>query len=67
MDPTEIEEAWSRYFAKQLGAEERAEARKRMLAGLQEAKAKGVFRQLAKSRGKIHWSISLEELRKDDD
>ena len=61
------DEAWSRYFAMQLSPEERAESRKRMLAGLQRAKEKGVFRELQKWRGKIQWSISLEELRKDDD
>jgi len=38
-----------------------------MLADLQKAKEEGVFRELRKLRGKIQWSISLEELRKDDD
>ena len=67
MAQTETDEAWSQYFANQLSAEEKAEARKRMLAGLQKAKEEGVFRELQKWRGKIQWSISLEELRKDDD
>jgi hypothetical protein len=64
---TESDAAWSRYFAHQLSASEKAEARERMLADLQEAKEEGVFRQLRKWRGKIRWSVSLEELRKDDD
>jgi hypothetical protein len=64
---SETEEAWARYFAHQLSESERAEARVRMLADLQQAKEEGVFRNLEKLRGKIHWSISLEELRKDDD
>jgi len=38
-----------------------------MLADLQRAKEEGLFRKLEKLRGKIKWSISLEELRKDDD
>jgi hypothetical protein len=38
-----------------------------MLADLQQAKEEGVFREIKKLRGKIKWSISLEELRKDDD
>ncbi|HSY50465.1 MAG TPA: hypothetical protein VLC46_16790 [Thermoanaerobaculia bacterium] len=62
---TETEEAWARYFAHQLTESERAESRERMLADLQQAKEEGVFRNLAKLRGKIQWSMSLEELRKD--
>jgi len=67
MAPTESDEAWSRYFAKQLSSEAKAESRQRMLADLQQAKEEGVFRNMEKLRGKIKWSISLEELRKDDD
>jgi hypothetical protein len=62
---SEAEEAWARYFAKQLNESERAESRARMLADLQQAKEEGVFREIEKLRGKIHWSISLEELRED--
>jgi hypothetical protein len=58
---------WAHYFANRLSEGERAEARIRMLADLQQAKAEGVFRNLKKLRGKIKWSMSLEELRKDDD
>jgi hypothetical protein len=64
---TETEAAWDRYFSHQLSAEEKAESRERMLADLQKAKEEGVFEEMKKWRGKIHWSISLEELRKDDD
>ena len=64
---SEADLAWSRYFAHQLSESERAEARKRMLADLQQAKEEGVFRQMEQWRGKIKWSISLDELRKDDD
>ena len=67
MAPPKTEEAWARYFAHQLSESERAESRVRMLADLQKAKEEGVFRELRKLRGKIQWSISLEELRKDDD
>jgi hypothetical protein len=63
----ETDEAWGRYFAHQLNASEKAEARKRMLADLQQAKEEGVFQRMKEWRGKIRWSISLEELRKDDD
>lgn len=62
-----VKSAWSRYFAHQLSESERAEARRRMLADLQQAKEEGVFRQMEQWRGKIKWSISLKELRKDDD
>ncbi|MGA8810665.1 MAG: hypothetical protein WB973_22555 [Thermoanaerobaculia bacterium] len=64
---TEIDEAWERYFSHQLSASEKAEARARMLADLQQAKEEGVFRNLRKLRGKIKWSMTLDELRKDDD
>ena len=64
---TEIDEAWERYFSHQLSASEKAEARSRMLADLQQAKEEGVFRNLRKLRGKIKWSMTLDELRKDDD
>jgi|GEM_PF-1409494 hypothetical protein len=63
----ETEAAWDRYFSHQLSASEKAESRKRMLADLQKAKEEGVFREFRKLRGKIKWSMSLEELRKDDD
>jgi len=66
MDP-ETEAAWERYFSHQLSASEKAESRERMLAELKKAKEEGVFREMEKWRGKIKWSISLEELRKDDD
>jgi hypothetical protein len=65
MSLQETGEAWARYFAKQLSESERAEARVRMLADLQQAKKEGVFRNIKKLRGKIKWSISLEELRKE--
>ena len=65
MPPTEIDEAWKRYFANQLSPEAKAESRQRMLADLHQAKEDGVFRELRKLRGTIKWSISLEELRKE--
>jgi hypothetical protein len=61
----ETEAAWARYFSHQLTASEKDESRERMLADLQKAKEEGVFREMQRWRGKIHWSISLEELRKD--
>ena len=64
---SEIDAGWERYFSHQLSAEEKAESRARMLADLQKAKEEGVFEEMKKWRGKIKWSISLEELRKDDD
>jgi len=64
---SEIDAAWERYFSHQLSESERAESRARMLADLQKAKEEGVFEEMKKWRGKIKWSISLEELRKDDD
>jgi len=64
---SETEAAWERYFSHQLSAEEKAESRARMLADLQKAKEEGVFEEMRKWRGKIHWSMTLEELRKDDD
>jgi len=67
MESSDTEEAWARYFAHQLSDSEKAEARVRMLADLQRAKEEGVFRNLRKLRGKIKWSMTLEELRKDDD
>jgi hypothetical protein len=43
---SEAEEAWARYFAKQLSESERAESRVRMLADLQQAKEEGVFHEI---------------------
>ena len=65
MARADTEEAWARYFAHQLSDSERAESRARMLADLRQAKEEGVFRDLRKLRGKIKWSVSLEELRED--
>jgi hypothetical protein len=65
MSDTETEQAWARYFAHQLTASEKAESRARMLADLQQAKEEGVFREMERWRGKIKWSISVEELRKE--
>jgi len=62
---SENEAAWERYFSHQLSAEEKAEARARMLVELQKAKEEGVFEEMKRWRGKIKWSISLEDLRKD--
>ena len=67
MAAIETEEAWTRYFAHQLSDSERAESRARMLADLRQAKEEGVFSDLRKLRGKIKWSISLDELREDRD
>ncbi|MEA2341919.1 MAG: hypothetical protein QOF63_88 [Thermoanaerobaculia bacterium] len=67
MASSETDKAWARYFSHQLSDSEKAEARVRMLADLQQAKEEGVFRNLRKLRGKIKWSMTLEELRKDDD
>jgi hypothetical protein len=64
---SETDAAWERYFSHQLTEAERAESRERMLADLQKAKEEGVFEELKKLRGKIKWSMTLEELRKDDD
>jgi len=64
---SETDAAWERYFSHQLSESERAESRERMLADLQKAKEEGVFEELKKLRGKIKWSMTLEELRKDDD
>jgi hypothetical protein len=67
MASSETEEAWARYFAHQLSDSEKAESRERMLADLQKAKEEGVFREMERWRGKIKWSLTLEELRKGDD
>lgn len=64
---SETKAAWERYFSHQLSAAEKAESRERMLAELQKAKEEGVFEEMKRWRGKIKWSISLEDLRKDDD
>jgi hypothetical protein len=64
---SETDAAWERYFSHQLSAVEKAESRARMLADLQKAKEEGVFEEMKKWRGKIKWSMTLEELRKDDD
>lgn len=65
MSDMETEQAWARYFAHQLTPGDKAESRARMLSNLRKAKEEGVFREMERWRGRIKWSISLEELRKE--
>ncbi|HKR64773.1 MAG TPA: hypothetical protein VJZ00_13660 [Thermoanaerobaculia bacterium] len=47
--------------------EQRRAVHEQMKADGERAKRDGVFERVRALRGKIKWSVSLEELRKDDD
>ena len=56
---------WKRYLALQLTPEQRAEARKRLEAEVQRAQDEGIYEKLRALRGKVNFTVSLEELRED--
>jgi hypothetical protein len=60
-------ESWDLYKDLAVTDEQRKAARERMLADGERARRDGVFERMESWRGRIKWSISLEELRKDDD
>lgn len=58
---------WEYYRSIQLTPEQKAEARAEAQKEVDRAAREGFYEEIAKWRGKIKWSTTLEELRKDDD
>jgi len=50
-----------------LTPEEVAECRAELQTEIDRARAEGVYEELKKWKGKIHWDVSLDELREDRD
>jgi hypothetical protein len=61
------DERWERYRRMALTPEEVAEGRAELQKEIDRARAEGVYEELKKWRGKIHWDVSLDELREDRD
>jgi hypothetical protein len=60
-------ERWERYLRMALTPEEVAEGRAELQKEIDRARAEGVYEELKKWKGKIHWDVSLDELREDRD
>ena len=63
----EVHDAWEYYKSIQLTPEQKAEARAEAQKEIDRAARDGVYEEMSKLRGKIKWSLTLDELRKDDD
>jgi len=61
------DERWERYLRMALTPEEVAEGRAELQTEIDRARAEGVYEELKKWKGKIHWDVSLDELREDRD
>jgi hypothetical protein len=64
--PEEQRRALEHYFSIQLTPEQKASARAEVEKRVAENAANGVYKDLLAMRGKIKWSIPLEDLRDDD-
>jgi hypothetical protein len=60
-------DVWAYYDSIQLTAEEKAAARAEMKRAADRARAEGVYERLVELRGKVKWSVSWEDLRKEDE
>ena len=67
MERADKDDLWARYLAIQLTPEQKAELRKRDEAELERARGEGVYEKFRALRGKVQFTVSLEELREDDD
>lgn len=61
------EERWERYRRMALTPEQVAEGRARLQKDIDRARAAGVYEELLKWEGKVHWDIDIDELREDRD
>lgn len=60
-------EPWELYRSVQLTPEQKAEARARLEEQVAEARRNGVYERVLGLIGKVKWSGSWEELRREDD
>jgi hypothetical protein len=56
---------WAHYFSIQLTPEQVAENRAQLQKEIDRARGAGVYEELAKWKGKVHWDIDIDELRED--
>ena len=61
------EDHWAHYRSIQLTPEQIATGRARLQKEIDKARAAGVYKELMKWKGKVHWDIDLDELREDRD
>jgi hypothetical protein len=61
------EDRWARYERMKLTPDQVAEARAELQKEIDRARAAGVYEELLKWEGKVHWDIDLDELREDRD
>jgi hypothetical protein len=61
------EDAWRLYQSVQLSPEQKTAARAELAQIAGQARRDGVYDELKKMIGKVKWSVTWEELRKDDD
>jgi hypothetical protein len=67
-EPAETkEDRWARYERMKLTPEQVAEARADLQKDIDRARAAGVYEELIKWEGKVHWDIDIDELREDRD
>jgi hypothetical protein len=67
-EPVETsEDRWARYERMKLTPEQVAEARADLQKEIDRARAAGVYEELLKWEGKVHWDIDIDELREDRD
>jgi hypothetical protein len=59
------EDHWAHYRSIQLTPEQVAAGRARLQKDIDRARAAGVYEELLKWEGKVHWDIDIDELRKD--
>jgi hypothetical protein len=66
--PTDDEDDhWAHYRSIQLTPEQVAAARARLQKEIDKARAAGVYEELLKWEGKVHWDIDIDALREDRD
>jgi hypothetical protein len=66
-DPVRQEDRWARYERMKLTPEQVAEGRAQLQEEIDKARAAGVYEELLKWQGKVHWDIDIDELREDRD
>jgi hypothetical protein len=59
------EDHWAHYRSIALTPEQVAAGRARLQKEIDKARAAGVYEGLMKWKGKVHWDIDIDELRKD--
>ncbi|HEX7681249.1 MAG TPA: hypothetical protein VF713_24140 [Thermoanaerobaculia bacterium] len=63
----EREDPWARYERMKLTPEKVAQGRAELQRRIDKARAAGVYEELMKWKGKVHWDIDIDALREDRD